>query len=198
MNGQLYRELNNIRNCCTKLISIEDERTAIAEEVCSLPCDKRCLFKNLITTKDEKFRLERELELLLRRHPKKKQLADSNEAERVSVANLTNILKRINEDAVKLLTSSFGPKCENLQELEQLKIQNKVLRKQVKKLKELVKGKVMPLEDERKVNVGLQTVDADIEPKIWRFEKNQLKNKMQILTVERDTYKQRYEAEKNR
>ncbi|XP_045464858.1 unconventional myosin-XVIIIa-like isoform X2 [Harmonia axyridis] len=187
----LRKNLDTFRICCDRLLIIEEERNSIVEQVYNLPIEQRTNCNYLIGIQIEKVQLQNRLKDILKdQSVLRKRIEQLNEIEgelknlqiEYKVANrnctehMTDMLRRVNFEALGLIAKSNQQREKYTKEIVKLKCENQKILKMVEKLKVFVEEKEIN-QDSMKLDVvysaGLyQALDREINQAIQDNEMN--------------------------
>lgn len=198
VNAQLRNEIDTFRVCCDRLMTIEDERNALAEELCSLPPNEKFRRRALMITCDERLKLEREVQLLR----EDKSLAENKcryveSCECMSLEELNGMLNAVNLEAALLLRSSIEQKQIYNLEKNKLKKSNKELKEKAEHLElELKSKQEMNKKYDKMQQLCLKVVQENLsacyhQQKKLKYKTGKLKSKLDEVSKERDILRER-------
>ncbi|XP_044754462.1 golgin subfamily A member 4-like [Coccinella septempunctata] len=203
----LRKNLETFRICCDRLLIIEEERNTVAEQVYSLPIEQRTNCHYLIGIQIEKVQLQNRLKDILKdQNMLRKRIEKLNEIERelrnlqaeYKTANrnctdhMTDMLRRVNFEALGLIAKSNQQREKYTKEIVKLKCDNQKILRMVEQLKGLVREKALSRDSMKLDTVfsaGLyQALDQEINQAIQDNEMNKdiriekIRNECRVLS----------------
>ncbi|KAK9891339.1 hypothetical protein WA026_014581 [Henosepilachna vigintioctopunctata] len=157
-NIGLKKSLDTFRICCDRLIVVEEERNLIVDQVYSLPIEQRTNCNYLIGIQIEKVQLQNRMkdilkdQLVLRSRIDQLSTAEEHlsklqdeykEAFKTSTEQVTEMLRKINNEAIGLVEKSNLQREKYTKEIVKLKGENCKISRLLERLKVSISDKVM-------------------------------------------------------